>query len=189
MGVVDTSKFYKGMKIEHEGNIWEIVEYSSSKMGRMGAIVTTKLKNIVNGAVQEKKFRSGESFDVPDIERRNMQFLYSDDLGYHFMDTENYEQISFSEDQVGETRKFLKEQQEVNVQIYEGKPIGLELPTSVEFEITYTEPGVKGDTVSSTTKPATIETGATINVPLFVNIGDKVKVDIRNGNYIERVKK
>ena len=155
----------------------------------MGAIVTTKLKNIVSGAVQEKKFRSGESFDVPDIERKSMQFLYSDDMGFHFMDTENYEQISFNSDQVGETQKFLKEQQEVEVQIYQDKPIGIELPTSVEFEITYTEPGVKGDTVSSTTKPATIETGATINVPLFVNMGDKVKVDTRNGNYIERVKK
>jgi len=186
---VDTSRFYKGLKIEYEGNIWEIVEFSSSKMGRMGAIVTTKLKNIVNGAVQEKKFRSGESFDVPDIERRNMQFLYKDDMGFHFMDTENYEQISFNEGQVGDTQKFMKEQQEVEVQIYQDKPIGIELPTSVEFEITYTEPGVKGDTVSSTTKPATIETGATINVPLFVNMGDRIKVDTRNGNYIERAKK
>lgn len=186
---VDTSKFYKGMKIEHDGSIWEIVEFSSSKMGRMGAIVTTKLKNIVSGAVQEKKFRSGESFEVPDIEKKNMQFLYSDDIGFHFMDTESYEQISFSEEQVGDTKKFLKEQQEVQVQIYQGKPIGIELPTSVEFEITYTEPGIKGDTVSSTTKPATIETGATINVPLFIDIGDRVKVDTRNGNYLERVKK
>jgi elongation factor P len=186
---VDTSRFYKGLKIEYEGNIWEIVEFSSSKMGRMGAIVTTKLKNIVNGAVQEKKFRSGESFDVPDIERRNMQFLYKDDIGFHFMDTENYEQISFNEEQVGDTQKFMKEQQEVEVQIYQDNPIGIELPTSVEFEITYTEPGVKGDTVSSTTKPATIETGATINVPLFVNMGDRIKVDTRNGNYIERAKK
>lgn len=186
---VDTSRFYKGLKIEYEGNIWEIVEFSSSKVGRMGAIVTTKLKNIVNGAVQEKKFRSGESFDVPDIERKNMQFLYKDDMGFHFMDTENYEQISFNEEQVGDTQKFMKEQQEVEVQIYRDKPIGIELPTNVEFEITYTEPGVKGDTVSSTTKPATIETGATINVPLFVNMGDRIKVDTRNGNYIERVKK
>ena len=140
---VDTSRFYKGLKIEYEGNIWEIVEFSSSKMGRMGAIVTTKLKNIVSGAVQEKKFRSGESFDVPDIERKTMQFLYSDDMGFHFMDTESYEQISFNTDQVGDTQKFMKEQQEVEVQIYQDKPIGIELPTSVEFEITYTEPGVK----------------------------------------------
>ena len=189
MAVVDTSKFYKGMKIEHEGNIWEIVEHTSSKMGRMGSIVTTRLKNIVTGSVQEKKFRSGDTFNVPDIERRNMQFLYKDDLGYHFMDTESYDQLSFDIDQVGESANFLKEQQEVQVQFYDDKPIGLELPTSVEFEVTYTEPGVKGDTVSSTTKPATIETGAVINVPLFINMGDTIKVDTRNGNYLERIKK
>ena len=189
MAVVDTSRFYKGMKIEHEGNIWEIVEHSSSKMGRMGSIVTTRLKNIVTGAVQEKKFRSGDTFNVPDIERKNMQFLYKDDLGYHFMDTENYEQLEFNEEQVGNSANFLKEQQEVQVQFYENRPIGLELPTSVDFEVTYTEPGVKGDTVSSTTKPATIETGAVINVPLFINMGDIIKVDTRNGNYLERVKK
>lgn len=189
MAVVDTSRFYKGMKIEHEGNVWEIVGHSSSKMGRMGSIVTTRLKNIVTGAVQEKKFRSGDTFNVPDIERKNMQFLYKDEIGYHFMDTESYDQIGFNEDQVGESASFLKEQQEVQVQFYDNKPIGIELPTSVEFEVTYTEPGVKGDTVSSTTKPATIETGAVINVPLFINIGDMVKVDTRNGNYLERVKK
>ena len=189
MAVVDTSRFYKGMKIEHEGGIWEIVEHSSSKMGRMGSIVTTRLKNIVTGAVQEKKFRSGDTFNVPDIERKNMQFLYKDDLGFHFMDTESYEQLDFSEQQIGDSANFLKEQQEVQAQFYENKPIGIELPTSVDFEVTYTEPGVKGDTVSSTTKPATIETGAVINVPLFINMGDVIKVDTRNGNYLERVKK
>ena len=189
MAVVDTSRFYKGMKIELEGGIWEIIEFSSSKMGRMGAIVTTRLKNIVSGAVQEKKFRSGDTFNVPDIENKNMQYLYKDDLGYHFMDTKSYEQIDFTEEQVGDSAKFLSEQQEVQVQIYDNRPIGIELPTSVEFEVTYTEPGVKGDTVSSTTKPATIETGAVVNVPLFINIGDKIKVDTRNGNYLERVKK
>ena len=189
MAVVDTSRFYKGMKIEHEGSIWEIVEHSSSKMGRMGSIVTTRLKNIVSGAVQEKKFRSGDTFNVPDIERRNVQFLYKDDLGYHFMDTESYDQLSIDLKHIGESANFLKEQQEVQVQFYDDKPIGIELPTSVEFEVTYTEPGVKGDTVSSTTKPATIETGAVINVPLFINMGDTIKVDTRNGNYLERVKK
>jgi len=189
MAVIDTSKFYKGMKIEYEDGIWEIVDHSSSKMGRMGSIVTTRLKNIVTGAVQEKKFRSGDTFNIPDIERRNVQYLYKDDLGYHFMDTETYDQLSFSEEHIGESANFLKEQQEVQVQLYDDKPIGIELPTSVEFEVTYTEPGVKGDTVSSTTKPATIETGAVINVPLFINMGDTIKVDTRNGNYLERVKK
>ena len=189
MAVVDTSRFYKGMKINHEGSIWEIVEHSSSKMGRMSAIITTRLKNIVTGAVQEKKFRSGDTFNVPDIECRKMQFLYEDDLGFHFMDTQSYEQLSFSGEHVGESANFLKEQHEVQIQFYDDKPIGIELPTSVEFEVTYTEPGVKGNTVSSTTKPATIETGAVVNVPLFINIGDIIRVDTRNGNYLERIKK
>ncbi len=189
MAVVDTSRFYKGMKIELDGSIWEIVEHTSSKMGRMGAIVTTKIKNISTGAVQEKKFRSGDTFNVPDIERRKMQFLYKDDMGFNFMDTQSYEQINFSEEQVGEAANFLKEQQEVQVQFYNDKPVGIELPISDEFKVSYAEPGVKGDTVSSTTKPATIETGFVVNVPLFINIGDVIKVDTRNGNYLERVKK
>lgn len=189
MAVVDTSRFYKGLKIEFEGEIWEIVEHSSSKMGRMGSIVTTRLKNIVSGAVQEKKFRSGEKFNIPTLARKTMQYLYKDDIAFHFMDTENYEQYPLGLDIVGDSEKFLKEQEEVTVQFIEGKPIGLELPNSIEVEVTQTDPGVKGDTVSSTTKPATIETGAVINVPLFVNIGDKIRVDTRNGNYLERVKK
>ncbi len=189
MGVVDTSKFYKGMKIEHDGSIWEIVEHTSSKMGRMSSIVTTRLKNMVTGAVQEKKFRSGDTFNIPDIERRKMQFLYKDEMGFHFMDTQSYDQLSFSEQQVGDSVNFLKDQQEVQVQFYNDQPVGIELPISDEFKVTYTEPGVKGDTVSSTTKPATIETGFTLNVPLFINVGDVIKVDTRNGSYLERVKK
>lgn len=189
MGVVDTSRFYKGLKIEHEGDLWEITEHSSSKMGRQGAIVTAKLKNIVTGAVQEKKFRSGESFTTPELKRKTMQYLYKDDIAFHFMDTETYEQFPISHDVVGDLEQFMKEQQEVDVQLHEGEPIGIELPTSVEFEVTYTEPGIKGDTVSSTTKPATIETGAVINVPLFIDNGDTIRVDTRNGNYLERVKK
>ena len=189
MGVVDTSRFYKGLKIELDGEIWEVVEFTSSKMGRMGSIVTTRLKNLVSGAVQEKKFRSGEKFNTPDVSRKKMQYLYKDDIAFHFMDTENYEQYPIGTDLVGELEKFLKEQEEVTVQFIDGKPIGIELPNSIEVEVTQTDPGVKGDTVSSTTKPATIETGAVINVPLFVNIGDTIRVDTRNGNYLERVKK
>lgn len=189
MATVDTSRFYKGMKVEHDGGIWEIVEHSSSKMGRMSAIVTTRLKNVVTGAVQEKKFRSGDTFHIPDIERRKMQFLYKDEIGFHFMDTQNYDQLSFSMEQVGESTNFLKEQQEIQVQFCNDKPIGIDLPISADFEVTYAEPGLKGDTVSSTTKPATIETGFVVNVPLFINIGDIIKIDTRNGNYLERVKK
>ncbi|MGH7884504.1 MAG: elongation factor P, partial [Thermodesulfobacteriota bacterium] len=162
MGVVDTSRFYKGLKIEFESDVWEIIEHSSSKMGRQGSIVTAKLKSILTGAVQEKKFRSGENFTTPELRRKTMQYLYKDDIAFHFMDTESYEQFPINHDIVGEYEKFMKEQQEVTVQIYNGDPIGIELPTSVDFEVTYTEPGIKGDTVSSTTKPATIETGAVI---------------------------
>lgn len=189
MAVVDTSKFHKGMKLEVDGEIWEIVEHKQSKMAQRSPIVTTRLKNIITGAVQEKKFRSGDTFNVPDIDKKTMQYIYRDDLGYHFMDTETFEQYGFSEEQIGDISKYLKDQQEVTVQLYEEKPIGIELPTTVEFEVIETEPGVKGDTVSGSTKPAKIETGAMISVPLFVDVGDKIRVDTRNGNYIERVKK
>lgn len=189
MAVVDTSKFHKGMKLEVDGEIWEIVEFKQSKMAQRSPIVTTRLKNIITGAVQEKKFRSGDTFNIPDIDKRTMQYIYKDDIGYHFMDTETFEQFGFNEEQIGETSLYLKDQQEVVVQFYEEKPIGIELPTTIEYEVTETEPGVKGDTVSGATKPATIETGAVISVPLFVEVGDKIKVDTRNGNYIERVKK
>ena len=189
MGVVDTSRFYKSLKIEYEGGIWEIIEYSSSKMGRMGAIVTTKLKNIVTGAVQEKKFRSGETFNTPDFQRRTMQYIYKDDIAFYFMDTETFDQIPINVSLIGEAEKFLKEQEEITVQMHNDEPIGIELPISVEYEVTYTEPGIKGNTISNTVKPATIETGAVISVPLFINIGDRIRVDTRNGNYLERVKK
>lgn len=189
MAVTDTSRFHKGMKIEHDGEIWEILEHSTSKMGRQGSIVTTKLKNIISGAVQEKKFRSGDKFDVPDIYEKTMQFLYKDDIAFHFMDTENYDQFPLNIELVGDSENFLKEQLEVVIQFHEDRPIGIELPTTVELEVVETEPGVKGDTVSGATKSAKIETGATITVPLFIDIGDKIKVDTRNGNYLERVKK
>ena len=188
MAVVDTSNFHKGMKIETEGAIWEIVEFKHSKMAQRSPIITARLKNIATGAVREMKFRSGDTFNVPDIERRTMQYLYRDDSTFYFMDSETFDQFAFSADIVGDTAKFLKEQQEATVQLHEGELIAVELPTAVTFEVTHTEPGVKGDTVSSTTKPATIETGAVVAVPLFINVGDIIKVDTRNGNYLERGK-
>ncbi len=189
MAVVDTSGFYKGLKIEFEGGIWEVLEYHHSKIAQRSPVVKTKLRNVITGAVQEVNFRSGETFNIPDIERRTMQFLYKDSIGYYFMDSETYEQFGFNKDQIGDKARFLKEQQEVTVFFYKGEPIGVDLPTTVELKVIETEPGVKGDTVSSTTKPATLETGATISVPLFVDIGDVIKVDTRTGTYIERVKK
>ncbi len=188
MAVVDTSRFHKGMKIEAEGEIWEIVDFKHSKMAQRSPIVTARLKNITTGAVREMKFRAGDSFNVPDIQRKTMQYLYSDSDAFHFMDCETYDQFPLSAKMIGDTAKFLKEQQEVSVQMHEGKVIGLEIPTSVTFKVIETEPGIKGDTVSSTTKPATIETGAVISVPLFINVGDMIRVDTRNGAYLERYK-
>jgi len=189
MGVVETNKFHKGLKIEYEGGIWEIIEYRHSKMAQRSAVMKTKMKNIVTGAVQEKNFRSGDAFKVPDMDRKNTQFLYKDDIGFHFMDLETYEQYDLSKEQIGDAADFLKEQQDVSILYFNNEPMGVELPTAVELEVTATEPGVKGNTVSGGTKPATLESGATIQVPLFIDIGDKIKVDTRTGKYLERLKK
>ena len=189
MGVVETNQFHKGLKIEYDGEIWEILEYHHSKMAQRSAVMKTKIKNIVTGAVQEKSFRSGDTFKVPDMDRKYMQFLYKDDIGFHFMDMETYDQHGISHDQVGDAADFLKEQQEVSVLYFNGELMGIELPTAVELTVTETEPGVKGDTVSGGTKPATLESGATIQVPLFIDIGDELKVDTRTGEYLERLKK
>jgi elongation factor P len=152
-------------------------------------VVKTKLRNIITGSVQERNFRSGETFSLPDVERKRMQFLYKDEIGYHFMDSETYEQYGFNENQVGEAVRFLKEQEEVIILFYKGKTIGVELPITVELEVIETEPGVRGDTVTGGSKPAKLETGATISVPLFIDTGDRIKVDTRTGIYIERIKK
>lgn len=189
MGVVETNQFHKGLKIEFEGEIWEIIEYRHSKMAQRSAVMKTKIRNVATGAVQEKNFRSGDSFKVPDTERRNMQFLYKDDIGFHFMDMDTYEQHSLSHNEVGESADFLKEQQEITVLYYNSEPMGVELPTAVELEVKETEPGMKGDTVTGASKPALLESGATIQVPLFIDAGDIIKVDTRSGEYLERLKK
>jgi len=189
MGVVDTSRFHRGLKIEFEDSVWEVVDYQHSKMGRSGAIITTKLKNLFTGAAQEKKFRSGETFKTPDLEKKQMQYLYKDDIAFYFMDNETYDQIGISPDQIGDSAKYLKEQLDVIVNYYNGEPIVVDLPTTVDLEVTLTDPGLKGDTVSATTKPATVETGAVINVPLFIDIGDMLTIDTRDGSYVERLKK
>lgn len=189
MGVVETNQFHKGLKIEYDGEIWEIIEYKHSKMAQRSAVMKTKLRNVVTGAVQEKNFRSGDSFRVPDTERKSMQFLYKDDIGYHFMDLESYEQNTLSAAQVGEVASFIKDQQEVTVLYFNGEPMGVELPTAVELEVRDTEPGMRGDTVTGASKPAVLETGATIQVPLFIDVGDVIKVDTRSGEYLERMKK
>ncbi|MCY3972792.1 MAG: elongation factor P [Candidatus Dadabacteria bacterium] len=186
---VETSDFHRGMKIEMDGGVWEIIEYQHSKMAQRSPIVTAKVRNIVTGAVQEKKFRSGDRFETPDIKKRTMRFLYSDGSSFHFMDEESYDQLELSREEVGSAADFLSEQQEVLVGFINGAPSGVEFPKSVvELKVTEAEPGVKGDTAASATKPATLETGAKVNVPLFVNPGDTIRVDTRDGSYIERAR-
>ncbi len=184
-----SNDFYNGMVIRFKGDLYKILEFQHVKPGKGQAFVRTKLKNITTGAVIEHNFPAGVEVEQVRVERRVAQFLYKDNLGYHFLDQETFEEYVLPEDLV-DGREFLKEGQEVKV-LYlpeQDKPIGIELPTYVVLEVTYTEKGVRGDTATAATKPATLETGVTIQVPLFVEVGDKVKVDTRSGEYIERVK-
>jgi elongation factor P len=185
----DTSDFKRGLKIEIDEKPFEIIEFLHVKPGKGGAFVRTKLRNMLNGKVIDQTFRSGEKVGRPDLQEKEMQYLYKDVNNYCFMDNETYDQVFLSEDHLEESRQFLAENTVVEVLYYNEEPIGLELPMFVELEIAETEPGVKGDTASKVTKPATLETGAVIPVPIFLDVGDKVKVDTRTGTYVERVKK
>jgi elongation factor P len=182
-----TSDFRRGLKIEIEGTPYAIVEFQHVKPGKGGAFVRTKLKNLVTGGVVDKTFRASEKVGKPDLEEKSMQYLYSEGSEHYFMDNETYEQTFLTGDQLSDSKNFLQENITISVLLYQGKPIGVELPIFVELKITKTEPGVKGDTASGGTKPATVETGAVIQVPLFLNEGDKIKIDTRTGGYIERV--
>ncbi len=183
---VSTAEFKKGLKIVFDGQPYAIVEFQHVKPGKGGAFVRTKLKHMRLGKVIDNTFRSGEKVELVDFEERHMQFLYRDDR-YHFMDLETYEQLSLSEDEVGDAREFLKEDTEVDMLYIDGAPAAVELPNFVELAIAKTDPGVRGDTAQGGTKPATLETGAVVQVPLFLNEGDVVKVDTRTGEYLARV--
>ena len=189
MGQVDTSNFHKGLRILHEEEMWEIIEFQHRVMQQRSPVVKTKLKNIISGLVQEKSFRSGDTFELRDLVKKESQFLYSDGNSFTFMDMTDYEQYNLNKEVLGEKSNFLKEEQNVQLVHYNGSPIDIELPTSVELEISITEPGIRGDTVTAGSKPAELETGIKISVPLFINIGDIVKVDTRDGKYLERTKK
>ncbi len=184
----DTSDFRNGLKIEIDGAPFEIIEFLHVKPGKGGAFVRTKLKNLQTGAVLNKTFRSGEKVAKPDLVERHMQYLYAQGDELVFMDLETYEQFTIPFDNIADKAKFLKENMEVDVLYHNNRPISVELPTFVELEVTETEPGFKGDTATGGTKPAVLETGAKINVPLFINVGDKLKIDTRTGQYVERVK-
>lgn len=186
--MISTTDFRKGSKIEYKGDPYEIIDFQHVKMGRGGAIVKTKLKNMRTGSVIEETIRSGEKFPKPELEEKSMQFLYAQDNLFYFMDSETYEQIPLTAEQLGDTKTFLKENSDVKILNYKGSPINVELPTFMELVVTSTEPVFKGDTASGGGKPATLETGAVVRVPFHINEGDTVKVDTRTSEYIERVK-
>jgi len=185
--LVSTSDFKNGMAIEVEGTIFTIVEFQHVKPGKGGAFVRTKLKNIDTGAVIDRTFRPVEKFRRVRVEGRKMQFLYATPDEVVLMDNDSYEQLSLPPALAGDSLQFIKDNMEVEVLMIDGKPSQLEPPMFVELEVTDTQPGVKGDTVSGGSKPATIETGAVVNVPLFLKTGDRIKIDTRTGNYVERV--
>lgn len=181
-----TTDFRKGLKIEIDGIPYEILDFQHYKPGKGGAIVRTKLSNILNGRVVDKTFRSGEKVERPDLETRTMQYLYSEGNALIFMDMTSYEQIEIPKENTSGKYEFLVDGQECKVQVYNGNPIDIELPLSLVLEVVYTEVGLKGDTVSNTTKPATLSTGITIQVPLFIDKGDLIKVDTKTREYIGR---
>jgi elongation factor P len=176
------------MKIDFKGEPCEIIDFQHVKMGRGGAVVRTKLKSMIRGNVLEETFRSGDKFERPELEEKKMQFLYKQEGLYYFMDTETYEQQAMTEKQLGDAKSFLKENTVATALFYKGNPIGVELPTFVELQVSETEPGFKGDTASGGSKPARLETGASIKVPFHINQGDIIRVDTRSGEYVERVK-
>jgi elongation factor P len=184
--IVSTNQFKTGMHIEHRGSMWRIVDFQHVKPGKGGAFVRTKLKNLESGAVVEDTFRAGEKFARVHTETKNVQFLYDDGNEAHFMDEQSYEQFALPRVEVADELAYILPSSTVQILAVNGKPSGLQLPSSVELAVTDTEPGVKGDTVSNVTKPATLETGAIVAVPLFVNVGDRIKVDPREARYISR---
>jgi len=183
-----TTDFRKGLKIEIAGEPYVIVDFQHVKPGKGGAFVRTRLKSLATGNVIDQTFRSGDRVDKPDLEEREMQFLYEMGGEYHVMDTQTFEQLFLTADQMGESKDFLKENLVIKTLFYNKRPLGIEVPMFVELKVVQSEPGVKGDTASGSTKPATLESGAIIQVPLFVEEGDMIRVDTRSREYITRVK-
>ena len=185
--MVSAGDFKNGLTVEIEGNIYQILDFQHVKPGKGAAFVRTKLKNIINGGVVEKTFRPTEKFETAHIDRKDMQYLYSDGDLYNFMDMETFDQLAVNADVVGDSLKCVKENDTVKVISHQGNVFAIEPPITVELRVTETEPGVKGDTATGATKPAIVETGAQIMVPLFVNQDDVLKIDTRTGEYLSRV--
>jgi len=184
---LDTSDFKNGLKIDIDGSPYIIINFQHVKPGKGGAFVRSKIKNLLNGKIVERTFRAGEKFQEAPVEQRMMQYLYNDGESCIFMDSKTYDQIPIGDDVIGENAKFLLENADVEVLFWKDNPVNIELPSFIEVVITKSDPGVKGDTSSGATKPATLETGAVIQVPLFLKEGEKVRVDTRTGEYCERV--
>ncbi|HEY8641551.1 MAG TPA: elongation factor P [Candidatus Dormibacteraeota bacterium] len=185
--MIETNDFRPGTAFEMDGKLLTVVNVEHIKLARAGAVIKAKLRNIRDGSIFEQSFRSGDKYKVVRIEKVPAQYQYSDGDIYHFMDTATYDQVALNGPMLADALPFMKEGQQVNLLKYEDGVIGVELPITVELAVAQTDPGLRGDTVSGATKPAKLETGATLNVPLFVNTGDVLKVDTRTGNYIERV--
>lgn len=185
--MISAGDFRNGVTFESDGQIFQIVEFQHVKPGKGAAFVRTKLKNIITGATVERTFNPSDKMEKAHIERKDMQYLYSDGDLYYFMDVETYEQMPLGQDKIGDALKFVKENVVVKILSHKGNVFGIEPPNFVELEIIETEPGFKGDTATGATKPATVETGATIKVPLFVDKGDVIRIDTRTGEYMERV--
>ena len=185
---ISTSDFKTGLTIEYEGNVFQIVEFQHVKPGKGGAFVRSRLKNLMNGTTLEKTWRAGERMELALVEKRNVDFLYRDSDDLVFMDMDDYEEMRLPAAQVGDTVKFLKDNTTVQLMTWKERLLNLELPQTMEFVITQTDPGLRGDTAQGGSKPATLETGAVVTVPLFVNEGEIIRVDTRTGQYLERAK-
>mgnify|MGYP000419304255 CR=1 FL=1 len=186
--MISAGDFRNGVTFEENGNVLQVVEFQHVKPGKGAAFVRTKTKNVITGAVTEKSYNPSDKFPTAFIERREMQYLYEDGGLYYFMDTETYEQIPLNEHDLSDSFKFVKENEMVKILSYKGNVFGIEDPNFVVLEVTETEPGLAGNTATNTLKPATVETGAEVKVPLFINIGDKISIDTRTGEYIGRAK-
>ncbi len=184
--MISSNDFRNGVTIEYDGQVWQVLEFQHVKPGKGSAFVRTKMKNLLTGSTVERTFNAGERVAAAKVERREMQYLYESSGEYTFMDTESFEQIGLSADQVGEGVKYLKENMTCYIVLYRDAPISVELPNSVELTVTETDPGLRGDTASGGNKPATTETGAVVKVPLFVETGDRILVDTRTGQYLGR---
>ena len=184
--MISAGEFRNGVTFDIDGNVFQIVEFQHVKPGKGAAFVRTKIRNVITGAVVERTFNPTEKFPPAYVERRDMQYLYKDGDLYYFMDNETYENVPINEDKLGDNFKFVKENTDVKVLSYKGVVFGVEPPFFVELQVTQTDPGFKGDTATNATKPAILETGAEIKVPLFINEGDMIRVDTRTGEYMER---